>query len=181
NGELHWVIALTSDAGASQEGMPAEVSFVEHYLEEVGDRTPTPFAKRDMPFYCAGDGVVLNSTTWNELTIPWSEFTARWNDSQLFAAFPIMLAGTGDGKIMHVNSAQDQAGTPASSFVRFGRRVLGDRRMRGLLSRVYPLVTKSSGTMSVITRYYDHAAGNVARSQTDTYDMAQTSGEARFV
>jgi len=180
NGELIWAIALTSDARVSEKGAPPEVAFVEHYLEEVGERTSTPFSMRDMPFYCLGDGRTGGTLTWDRVTIPWDEFTIRWNDGQLFDAFPLVLGGK-DGKIMLINGAQLQDGKPYPSFVRFGRRVLGDRRQRGLLSRVYPYVRQNQAMLKVTTRFYDHPSGETSRSQVNEFDMRHSDGERYFV
>jgi len=181
-GELYWGIPLTSDTGAGTDlSAPVEIAWTEHYLEEVGDRTPTPFSRRDFPFTCEGFGATTDLTTWDELTDAWEDTLMRWNESFLSAAFPLSLMGTFGGTIMVINTVQSGAGTALPSYVRFGRRALGDSRMRGLLTRIYPFASKFAGLgLTVKTYLSDHASGPSTVTDTQTFDLDLDQG-AHFV
>lgn len=176
SGELHWVVPLTTDAGTGNVSAPADVAYVEHYLEEVGDRVPSPFSKRESPWLCGGFGITAGALTFDEVNEAWEDVVFRWNDSFLFAAFPISLMGSADGHVYSINSLQTANGTPLVSFVRFGRRALGDGRMRGLLSRVYPFSEQITGSLNVTTRYADHAEGPITTTDTQVFDSSLPEG-----
>lgn len=177
-GECIWALPLTSDTNVGDVTKGPEEAFVEHYLEEVGDRTPTPFSRRDFPFICPGYSVVRNTVTWAEMVGTWEEATGRWNDSFLFSAFPILLAGTTAGTLFKAAATQQFGGAFAESWVRFGRRPLGDGRMRGLLARVYPFAGQFAGTtMYVSIRLADHASGPVTAIQVEEFLTDLDEGE----
>lgn len=182
NGELHYIVALTSDSSVGVEGGTPEISFPEHYLEEVGETLPRPFSKRSMPFNGSGFGNVSGALTWNELTEPWETYTFKWNDSFLFAAFPLNLMCGDDGRIYTINISSTANGDALASFVTFPRRMpaAANQYAAGLVSRVYPYVTPGTGTMFVTTRYYDHPEGEFVRSQVDDFDMSLPQ-EGHFV
>lgn len=175
-GELHWTVPLTSDAGTGDEDEPADVSYVEHYLEEVGDRVPSPFSVRAGPWLCSGYGVTAGALTFDELTIPWEDLSFRWNDATLFAAFPISLMGGADGFVYKINSAQTADGVDLVSYVTTNRRALGDGRMRGLLARVYPFSEQTGLPLTVTVRLSDHAEGPITASATHTFDGTLPEG-----
>lgn len=179
-GELLWFVPLTTDAGVGDPEMPPEYAFVEHYLEEVGQQLPTPYSKRQAPFSAAGSGATAGVITWDELTQNWDQLTARWNDSTLFSAYPITLVGDGNGTVHILNSAQDGNGTVLPNYVKFGRRLLGDSKMRGLLKRVYPYLTELLGEITVRTFYSDHASGSATILQDDLFDLSLPQ-EGHFV
>jgi len=181
-GELMWGVALSSDTGAGSDlESPVETAYVEHYLEEVGDRTPSPFSKRDFPFTCEGYSATTSLTTWDELLDAWEDTFLRWNDSFLSAAFPLSLMGTFGGTIMVINTVQTGAGAALPSYVRTARRALGDGRMRGLLARVYPFASQiSPGTLDITVRLSDHASGPITDSETFEFDTALSEG-AHFI
>src|SRR5690606_11054729 len=88
--------------------------------------------------------------TWDQLTESWGSQNFRWNDQFFFVAFPFNLAGDFEGNVYILNTQQNQAdGTTLESFVRFGRRALGDGRMRGLIARVYPFASNLFGELDV--------------------------------
>lgn len=177
NGELHWLVPLTSDAGVGVEDEGPEISFVEHYLEEVGERVPTPYSRRELPFLSGGYSATAGVLTWDQLTQAWEDLTFRWNDSFLFSAFPLNLMGGADGRIYQINTVQQGAGSNLTSFVRFGRRPLGDGRMRGLLKRVYAFATKTATAFDVTTRYFDHANDSTPTIvQVDSFDASLPEG-----
>lgn len=177
NGEVLWAIALTSDAGVGDNTKGPDEAFVEHYLETTGEKVPPPFSRRSLPFLCAGLSTQLGVLTWDELTDQWQNLAFRWNDVQLFSGFPLILVGTQGGRIKSLNSLHTAEGTPIpNSYIRFGRRPLGDRRIRGLVTRIYPFATPSSGTMDVTVRLMDHADGAVERTTTNAFDLSLPEG-----
>lgn len=175
-GEVIWSIPLTSDAGVGDETQSAEEAFVEHYLEEVGQQTPTPFSRRAFPFTCTGDSTVASGLTWDGIAETWEEFTARWNSSNLFAAFPLQYGGTTAGGLHELNTVQTGAGASLPSYVLTGRRPLGDGMTRNLLTRVMPFATKLDATLTVTARMMDHASGPATIEDAKTFDTTLNEG-----
>lgn len=175
-GELHWVVALTSDAGVADVTAPADKAYVEHYLEQAGDQAPSPFSARSSPFLCGGYGVTAGALTFDQISDTWDTLGFRWNDSFLAAAFPISLMGGADGFVYKISAAQDGDGTSLPSFALFGRRALGDGRMRGLLARVYPYSEQTSVPLTVTSRLGDHAEGPVTITDSKTFDGTLPEG-----
>jgi len=175
-GELHWVVPLTTDADSGNEFAAADHAFVEHYLEEVGDRVPSPYSTRDAPWLCSGYGVTGSALTFDEVVDTWEDVAFRWNDNFLFASFPLSLMGSADGHIYKINVAQNAAGTPLVSYVITGRRALGDGRMRGLLTRVYPFSQETALPLDVTVRLTDHAEGPITTTDTQVFDGSLTEG-----
>jgi hypothetical protein len=177
-GECLWALPLTSDAGIGDVDAGPEECFAEHYLEEVGDRTPTPFSRRDFPFICPGYSAIRATLTWDEMEGTWEDVTGRWNDSFLFQAFPLLLGGSTLGTIHSIAITQQFGGADAVSYVRFGRRPLGDGRMRGLLARVYPFVEQYVGTtLDITTRLSEHASGPVTATDIQEFMTDLDEGE----
>ena len=170
NGDLIWAVPLTSDVDT--ESGP-EIAYVEHYLEETPGNI-TPISKRAFPFTVTGFFERQTTLTWADIQDQWQELNFRWNDIFFLAAFPFNLAGDKDGKVYTVNVSQLADGELLPSYVRTGRRALGDTRMRGLMRRIYPFATRFAGnTLAVRTRIADSAAGpvTVADEQTFSLDM----------
>lgn len=176
SGEVHWVVPLGQDAGAGDTTMAAEKGYIEHYLEEVGDRVATPYSARSSPWLCGGFGATTGALTWADITGTWQDLTFRWNDNFLLSAFPISLMGSSNGYVYKINTFQTADGTPLVSFVRFGRQALGDGRMRGLLTRVYPFSEEIVGTLDVTCRFADHAEGDVTITHTEEFDSSLPEG-----
>ena len=176
NGELIWAIPLTSDAGVGDEDAPPEQAFTEHYLEEVGDKTPTPFSRRDFPFLTPGTGTVQGALTWDEITETWDQMVIRWNDSQLFTAFPLNLMGDANGTLWKINTIQTGDGSFLPSYVRSGRRATGSGRERNLLTRVYAFAEQLNSTLDVTVRMMDHAAGPATIIDTKEFDTTLPEG-----
>lgn len=175
NGDLIWILPLTSDATASTTGAPG-IAEVEHYLEESATNVPTPFSRRTWPFTATGYFRRNIGLTWDQLTDNWSNYNFRWNDKFFFAAFPLSLGGTDTGKIYTLNTAQDADGVALSSFIRFGRRAIFDGRHRGLLSRVYPFVHTLTTPLNVTARFMDHADGEPTIFDTKSFDQTLPQG-----
>ena len=177
NGELVWAIPLITDAGVGVETEPPAEAFIEHYLEEVGDRVPDPVSRRAMPFLCAGSSRVLDSVTWDQLTMTWEELVTQWNDATLFAAFPLNIMGDDEGNLWTLNASQQGAGTALASYVRFGRRTTADGRMRALLTRVYPFMEKLNTDVTVTVNLSDHALIPETIVDAQTFDTTLEEGE----
>lgn len=184
NGDLIWCVPLTTDPGVGGEDIaPPATAFAEHYLEEVGSRDPVPFSRRDFPFTCSGFYERQETLTWDTLTQTWQDLNFRWNDQFFLAAFPFNLVGNVDGEIFVINVAQNLDGAALRSFVRFGRRPLGDGRMRGLLRRVYPFATRfaaSGHSLDVTVRLCEHASGPITAQETFAFPLDLAEG-AHFV
>lgn len=175
NGDLIWVVPLTSDPNSATTGGPA-TAFTEHYIEDPGGQLPTPYSKRDFPFTTTGYFKRQTGLTWDQLTNTWDTYNFRWNDRFFFSAFPLTLGGTDDGKIYTINTSQNADGVALSSFVRFGRRPVGDGRMRALVSRVYPFVSTFNTPVDVTVRLADSGDGEPLISDMQTFDQLQPEG-----
>lgn len=178
NGDLIWVLPLVTDAGAGETDTTLEIGWGEHYLEDVG-RSPTPFSKREFPFMSAGYFERQTTLTWDQLTNEWNTYNFRWNDQFFFAAFPLTIVGDIDGKVYELNASQDADGSALESFVHFGRRAMGDGRMRGLLRRVYPFAVKFASAdydLSVTPYLSDHASGTPTAGTAEAFDVTLPEG-----
>lgn len=175
NGDLIWVLPLTTDPNISSSGGPA-TAYSEHYLEEPGPNLPTPFSKRNFPFTATGYFRRQTGLTWDQLTNAWQTYNFRWNDRFFFSAFPLSLGGKSDGTIYTLNTSQDADGVALSSFVRFSRRSISDGRMRGLLTRVYPIVLQLSTPVNISVLMSDSADGNPLITDTQSFDQSQPEG-----
>jgi hypothetical protein len=180
NGELLWVLPLQSDDNAGKGGSEVAApsrTYAAHYLEQLEDpRIPTPYSTRAFPFLSAGYYTQQEGLTWETALMPWEEADFRWNDEQNFLAYPLNLVGDANGRLFTLNSAQRGDGVLLPSFVRFGRRALGDGRMRGLLSRIYPFVIPqlgNSGTVQIRAYVADFAGGQSEQVSDESYDMVQ--------
>lgn len=175
NADLIWVVPLTTDPAIGGTGAPA-TAYSEHYLEEPGPNLPTPFSKRDFPFTATGYYRRQAGITWDQLTASWSTYNFRWNDRFFFSAFPFSLGGNDVGKIYTINTSQDADGVALSSYVRFGRRAISDGRMKGLLTRVYPILTTFSSNVFVIALMSDAADAEWTIIDTQTFNQSQAEG-----
>lgn len=176
NGDLVWVVPSTVDPGAGDEDSAPSRAITEHYLEDVGQQTPTPFSLRDFPFTATGYFSRQEGITWASLTAAWSTYNFRWNDQFFFAAFPFNMAGNADGELFTINTSQDGDDAALESFVKFGRRAVGDGRMRGLVRRIYPFVTRLSTALNVTLHMSDHAQGPATISDTQSFDQLLPEG-----
>jgi hypothetical protein len=182
NGELHWIIPRTTDAD-QDDGQP-ETSYVEHYLEEVGERKPSPYTIRRMPFTASGFFERLTTLTWNAIITDWTAQNYRWNDRFLQSAFPYNLFGDEDGFIYILNSGETVDGAALVNYARFGERVLIDGKQKGLLKRVYgyfePLPAAGYG-VDVTVRSADSLGGKVTIHSALVHDITQANELDFFV
>ena len=181
NGDLIWALPLTSDPNLSTEDT-IRTAFSEHYLEDVGDRDPTPYSKRDFPFTVSGFFERRSTLTWDQISTTWAVQNFRWNDQFFEAAFPFNLVGTEDGKVFILNTSQDGDGAALNAFARFGRVAVSDGRDRNLVTRIYPFATQfpaATYTLEVKTFLGEFASGPLTDVSTIGYDLTQTGD--RFV
>lgn len=182
NGELLWVVPLQADTGAGQGAaapVPPSRVYAAHYLETADvPQIPTPYSTRAFPFLSAGYYSQQEGMTWASVPDTWGGADYRWNDQQNFLSFPLNLVGDESGKLYTINTDQRGDGAQLPGFVRFGRRALGDGRMRGLLSRIYPDVIPqlgSVGTVQIRSYVSDFAGGGSVSVSDLPYDMAQAT------
>lgn len=177
NGDLIWSVPSTADPDSGNQDAPPSLAWVEHYLEDVPEGYNSPISKREFPFTATGYYERKDGLTWDQLTDTWANLNFRWNDQFFFVAFPFNLAGDYDGKLYFINTVQNKPdGSGLNSFVRFGRRALGDGRMRGLLSRVYPFAAQFATALSVTSLLTDNAHGPITTTQVDTFDQTLPEG-----
>jgi hypothetical protein len=177
NGDLIWSVPLTTDDEVGSVDGPPEQAYVEHYLEDAGEKLPTPFSRRAFPFTTTGFYAQAEGKTWADMTIAWEEVNYAWNDQFLQSAFPLNLAGDVTGQIYTLNTAQTGDGVVLPSYVRFGRRALGDGRQRSLLTRVYPFVEPNSTDLDIVIWLGDHAMGALSQKGNLTFDQTMPEGE----
>jgi len=179
NADLIWCLPLQTDDGAGQgptNNVPPVIAHSEHYLEEVPQGAPFPYSRRSFPFTTSGYYSQQEGLTWASATDTWATVDFRWNEQLTFTAFPLNLVGSSDGKIYTINSGSTGDGVALPSFVHFGRRVMGDGRMRGLLARVYPMVrSEIGGEGSVRVRAFlsDFPSGVSVEGSDQVYSLAQ--------
>lgn len=176
NGDLIWSTPLTTDDSVGEvDGVP-EQAYVEHYLEDAGTNLPTPFSRRVFPFTTTGFYSQAEGKTWEDMDMPWREVNYAWNDQFLQSAFPLNLAGDVNGQLYILNVSQTGDGVALPSYVRFGRRALGDGRQRSLLTRVYPFTEPNSTPMDILVWMGDHAMGNLGQRGTFTFAQSHVEG-----
>lgn len=175
NGDLVWVVPLTTDPNAATTGEPSE-AYAEHYIEDPGPNLPSPFSRRSFIFTATGYYRRQGGLLWSDLTDTWENYNFRWNDRFFSASFPLNLGGTVDGKIYSFNTAQDADGTALASYVRFGRRAISDGRMRGLLTRVYPFVTPFATPIDVTVSMSDSADALASIIDEKSFDQSLPQG-----
>lgn len=176
NADLIWSVPLTTDSGSGTVTSPPAKAYVEHYLEPAVSETSRPYSKRTFPFTATGYYSRQTGITWNQLTDQWQNYNFRWNDRFFFASFPLNLAGDSSGKVYSFNTSQEADGAALGSFVLFGRRAVGDGRMRGLVSRIYPYVTKIATPLGVIAHFADHAEGPATINAEFSFDQSLPEG-----
>lgn len=176
-GEVVWSLPLLTDPNAEEDPFapPAE-AFVSHYLEATDERVPMPHSRRQFPFTAVGYYENEPGLTWDTVMGEWQEQEFRWNEKFNFVAFPDLLAGDEQGRVWLLNTVITADGAPMSSFVRFGRKALGDGRMRGLLRRVYPFTPVLAANLTVTSRFADFASGDIDRTSVETFDMNHPEG-----
>ncbi len=181
NGDLIWAFPLTTDANVGAE-QTIRVAYTEHYLEEVGDRDPTPYTKRAFPFTVSGFFERQNTLSWDEISTAWTAQNFRWNDQFFTAAFPFNLCGDELGNVFTINTTQNGAGAALPANAKFGRVALGDGRARNLLMRVYPSAVQfpsASYDLTVKSHLSESISSPSIVLDTSAFDL--TLADDRFV
>ena len=181
NGDLIWALPLVSDPGADTSSNIAPYqAYPEHYMEQVGPQDPTPVTLRYFPFTTSGYYTQQGSgATWATVTGNWSDMVIKWNEQLLFSNFPLSLVGDINGKVYTLNTSQKADGVAMEAFVHFGRRVLGDARMRGMIARVYPFVSSPSAgifNFDVTLFLSDFASGPATPTSVFPFDITLPAG-----
>ena len=183
NAELLWVLALNEDLFdlVATTVQPPSTAYPEHYLANINPQIGEviPFSKRDFPFMSSGLYSQQSTVTWANVAGSWDGYDTRWNEQSLFAAFPLNLVGNAQGNVFILNASETADGAALASFVKFPRKALGDGRMRGLLSRIYPFATSPtgvSGPLLVTVHLSDHEEGPATIDHTDNFDLTLPEG-----
>jgi len=176
NGDVIWSVPSTVDPGAGVEGAGPTVAYGEHYLETVPNGAEIPFSKRSFPFTATGHFEKQEGITWADLTDEWANYNFRWNDRFFFSSFPFTIAGDENGMLWSVNTVQDAAGVAMPSYVTFGRKAVGDSKIRGLVARIYPFVTQFVTPLDVTLNLSDHAMGSPTIMHTMEFDQNLVEG-----
>lgn len=172
NGEVLWIMPINTDADS--ENGPPERAFVQHYLELVSERDPTPVTVREIPATATGFFSRETTLTFDQITDSWGDQNYRWNDQFFQAAYPFNLFGTNDGKIMILNNQDSKDGADITSFARFGRMPLGSIKQKGTIMRLYPFLERLVGNVTINLYMTDAPAGTAILNGTYTYDMSGT-------
>lgn len=144
DGEVYWIIPQTTDTTDSSTGQPQK-AYVEHYLEDVRDKTKAPYTFRDLPTTATGYFDRISTLKFSDITIGWDTQNNRWNDRFFEGSFPLNLFGDEDGNIFTLGEADSQAGTDITSFARFGLRPTVDGHTKGIIQRVFSFTEKQLG------------------------------------
>lgn len=183
NGEVMWVIPLTSDANSQEPDAPPEVAYTQHYLEtRHGLGESDPIMIRDLPATALGNFQRENSLKWSDISGIWEDQNFRWNDRFFAQSFPQTLFGDANGDVFILAETDSKDGADILSFARFGRRPVMDGRRKGTVRRIYPYVEKSeaSGIMKVLLRCSDQVDGPVTDITMYDFDLSLPEG-ALFV
>lgn len=179
NGEVIWAVPLTTDAGIGPE-----IGYTEHYLEDVRQSEPTPFAKRDFPATATGFYEQAETLRFNDLVLQWPEYNFKWNDRAFAAAFPLNLFGTADGEIHKLGTVGNQNGLAIEAWARFSRKPAGDGRRKGIIKRIEPYCRQlplATYDLGVILWTADQGSGDLVHAGQYLYDLAQAPTSRRFV
>lgn len=171
SGEVLWAIPFTTDAGG-ESGYP-ETGYVEHYLEEVGNRG-APITIRDFPATATGFYLRFDTLRFSDLTDEFETYNFQWDDRYFAASFPYNLFGTKDGQVFILGISDSQNGSDFTSYARFPLRPLWDGRRNGIVIRVEPAFEKkeSVGYEPEIRLFTtDFSEGSASLVATQTFDL----------
>lgn len=151
-GDLIWTIPQTTDPSGH---LYASTAIVEHYMEQANSYLFKPITQRDFPFLCTG--------AYQPQTVA---------HGQLPGNQPIYFAGDQTGKIWYLYQSNTQNGTPALATATWATRLLGDGRIRPLVTRIYPEIEyiAGGGSVSITLTLQDAAAGPVTITDTKTFN-----------
>ena len=177
-GVVVWAIPRSVDPNPDQ----CEIGYLQHYVEDVGETTPSPFTLQDFPSTSTGFYDRRTTLTFSAMVTKWSDINFRWNDQFLQAAFPFNLFGDANGNIYTLGTSDSQDGKPIESWARFARRPAVDERHRGIIKRVYPFAERRPGDnvgLGVIVWTTDQSAGDLTQKGQYIFDLRHQS--QRFV
>lgn len=183
NGEVLWIVPLTTDPGDITTGQPT-TAFVEHYLEEVGERRNVPYTIRDLTATATGYFDRADTLRFSDISDTWAEQNNRWNDRFFQAAFPFNLFGDELGNIFILGEADSQDGTDIASFATFGLRPVVDGIRKGIIKRVYPFAAQlpaASYDLAVNVLTTDQANGTTVSQASAGYDLTHSTSNNNFV
>ena len=186
NGEVHWIVPLTSD-GTGSEGGPKN-AYTEHYLEtfQLGGTAGKPFTFRDLPATATGFFERATQLTWDEVLDQWINTNFQWDDRFFEAAFPFNLFGDENGYVFILGTTDSQhngvSAVAIQSFARTPRRPLADGNRKGIVKRVEPYSRRRGGatgyTLGIELYVTDRPHGDVTLAATGTHDL--THAGSRF-
>ncbi len=177
SGEVVWIAPLTTDPGDPETAPPTK-AFTEHYLEEVRERDPTPYAIREIAATATGFFERLATLTWEDLTDAWQQQNFKWNDRFFHAAFPLNLFGDANGDIFVLNTQDSHDGADITSFAQFPRRPIGDVKRKGIVKRIYPFtekLTTSPSDLDVTLYTADQVDTELENKGTSPFDMTHST------
>lgn len=171
-GDLIWAVPQTTDPG-----LPPNVAWVEHYLEQANNYLFKPVTKRDFPFTVSG--TIINQTvlTFNNMPNGFNTYNQQFSQSSGAAGFPIQLCGDVNGFVYSLYSADTQNGTAYTSFAAFPQRLTVNERSRGVVARVYPFaeaIQSGSYNLSVALTMRDQVGGQPTFTDTQSINLMFT-------
>lgn len=181
NGEVLWVVPLTTDGSAADA--PPTTAYTEHYLENVGPTAPVPMAIRDFPATATGFFQRTATLRFSDLASApennFENYNFAWDDRVFQASFPFNLFGDANGDIFIFGTRDDKFdGTTRGdihSFAIFPRRAVIDGRTKGIITRIEPQTTQRLGSSSygliISLRVSDTADGKVQTPEQGIFDM----------
>lgn len=167
NGDLVWVLPLTTDANTSTQNTP-RTGWPVHYLEDVGEN-PAPWTRRDMPFTASGYFSRQTTLTWDQISDAWQDMDFAWNDQFFSAAFPFNLVGDENGAVLQINTTSIQREAYQANAVLFD----GDYLTRGAD------LTGSADSKLWSGSFWVARAGASGQGET-IYDTVQTRAFIEF-
>lgn len=179
--ELIWALPLPEDTIVSPVAVP-QTAFVEHYMEQDVPGRPNPFSRRDFPFLSRGFEANTTTKSWDDTAGSWDSNSNAWNDSSLLEAYPQTIVGDHLGKTYFLYQSHKADGALLASFVRFGRRPLGNGVNRGLIQRIYAFAKElvvASSSLDVVLRLCDNAHGSPAVT-TSAFPLDLSLPEGKF-
>lgn len=148
-GELLWAVPLTTDTDTAA-GTTEEV-YTAHYMEDVGERNPQPYTRREIPALCFGSYLRQSTLTWADISEAWEDFNYRWNDKFFFAQFPITLFGDALGNVFSLNTSPTKNGVPLDNSAHFARVAVGNQEFSSVIRRIYPYIEQLLNSTDTVT------------------------------
>lgn len=177
-GVIVWSMPRTTDPDTRM----SDIAMLEHYTEDIGPTTPTPYTQQNLPVTATGFFERLNTLRFSDILTSWQTQNYKWNDQFFQAAFPLNLFGDANGFIYTLGTTDSFDGAPIEAFARFARRPALDERNRGVITRIYPFAERLAGAthaLGVLLWVTDQAAGDLTLAGQFLYDLTHAGN--RFV